>query len=229
MAAPRTVIYRGREYREEPAQSGVLDSPKRSAIALAFKRLIDVGGAIAGLTLGAIAYLIYNRRIRRESGSSVIFRQERVGELGRVFEMYKFRTMKTGSEVALEKLRARNEMRGPVFKIRHDPRIIPIGKWLRRYHADELPQFWNVLKGDMSLVGPRPPTPSEVELYSERHFQRLRVKPGLTGLWQLYGNSVSDFEDIVNLDCRYIEHWSLWLDVKILVRTIPKILRGGGW
>ena len=118
MAAPRTVIYRGREYREEPAQSGVLDSPKRSAIALAFKRLIDIGGAVAGLTLGAIAYLIYNRRIRRESGSSVIFRQERVGELGRVFEMYKFRTMKTGSEVALEKLRARNEMRGPVFKIR---------------------------------------------------------------------------------------------------------------
>jgi lipopolysaccharide/colanic/teichoic acid biosynthesis glycosyltransferase len=143
--------------------------------------------------------------------------------------MYKFRTMETGSEVASEKLRARNEMRGPVFKIRHDPRIIPIGKWLRRYHADELPQFWNVLKGDMSLVGPRPPTPSEVELYSPRHFQRLRVKPGLTGLWQLYGNSVSDFEDIVNLDCRYIEYWSLWLDVKILVRTIPKILRGGGW
>jgi len=229
MAAPRTVIYRGREYREERALSGALEAPKRSAIALALKRLIDIVGALVGLTIGAVAYLICNRRIRRESGSSVIFRQERVGECGRVFEMYKFRTMKTNAERALEKLRVHNEMRGPVFKIRHDPRIIPIGKWLRRYHADELPQFWNVLKGEMSLVGPRPPTPAEVELYSPRHFERLRVKPGLTGLWQLYGNSVSDFEDIVNLDCRYINYWSLWLDLKILVRTIPKILRGGGW
>jgi lipopolysaccharide/colanic/teichoic acid biosynthesis glycosyltransferase len=229
MAAPRTVIYRGREYREEPALSGALDSPKRSAIALAIKRLIDIVGALAGLTIGVVAYLICNRRIRRESGGSVIFRQERVGENGRVFEMYKFRTMKTDAEVALEKLRAHNEMRGPVFKIRHDPRIIPIGKWLRRYHADELPQFWNVLRGDMSLVGPRPPTPTEVQHYDESHFMRLRAKPGLTGLWQLYGNAINDFEDIVKLDCRYIDYWSLWLDLKILVRTIPKILRGGGW
>jgi lipopolysaccharide/colanic/teichoic acid biosynthesis glycosyltransferase len=229
MAAPRTVTYRRRESCEEPSRPGSLEAPSRSAIALAIKRLVDIAGALVGLGLGAIGYLVCNRRIRRESGSSVIFRQERVGERGRVFEMYKFRTMKTGAEVALEKLRAHNEMRGPVFKIRDDPRIIPIGKWLRRYHADELPQFWNVLKGDMSLVGPRPPTPAEVEHYSQRHFLRLRVKPGLTGLWQLYGNSVSDFEDIVNLDCRYIDRWSLWLDLKILVRTIPKILRGGGW
>jgi lipopolysaccharide/colanic/teichoic acid biosynthesis glycosyltransferase len=230
MAAPRTVTYRGREYRDESrARPDALEAPPRGVIALAMKRLIDIVGAIAGLSIGAVAYLVCNRRIRRESGSSVIFRQERVGELGRVFEMYKFRTMKTDAEVALEKLREHNEMRGPVFKIRHDPRIIPIGKWLRRYHADELPQFWNVLKGDMSLVGPRPPTPAEVEDYSPDHFQRLRVKPGLTGLWQLYGNSVNDFEDIVKLDCRYIDRWSMWLDLKILVRTIPKILRGGGW
>jgi len=228
MAAPRA-IYREREYREEQSSAAALAPLRRSAIALAIKRLIDIVGAIAGLILGALAYLVYNRRIRRESGSSVIFRQERVGELGHVFEMYKFRTMKTDAEVALESLRALNEMRGPVFKIRNDPRIIPIGKWLRRSHADELPQFWNVLKGEMSLVGPRPPTPAEVEHYESRHLLRLRVKPGLTGLWQLYGNSVNDFEDIVKLDCRYINYWSLWLDLKILARTIPKILRGGGW
>ncbi|MGC1192772.1 MAG: sugar transferase [Candidatus Binatus sp.] len=190
---------------------------------------MDLAGALVGLMVGMVAYLGYNRRIRRESGGSVIFRQARVGEGGRVFEMYKLRTMKTDAEMELEKLHAHNEMRGPVFKIRHDPRIIPIGKWLRKYHLDELPQFWNVLKGEMSLVGPRPPTPAEVEAYLPHHLMRLRSKPGLTGSWQLYGNSVSDFEDIVKLDCRYIDQWSLWLDLKILVKTIPKILRGGGW
>jgi lipopolysaccharide/colanic/teichoic acid biosynthesis glycosyltransferase len=229
MAAPRTVIYSGREYREEPSPAGALDHRRRSPIARAIKRLIDIVGALAGLMVGVGAYLVYNRRIRRESGGSVIFRQVRVGERGRVFEMYKLRTMKTDAEVALERLRAHNEMRGPVFKIRDDPRIIPIGRWLRRYHVDELPQFWNVLKGEMSLVGPRPPTPAEVQLYSPPHLLRLRVKPGLTGLWQLYGNSVNDFEEIVKLDCRYIDYWSVWLDLKILIRTIPKILKGGGW
>ncbi|MGB8684481.1 MAG: sugar transferase [Candidatus Binatus sp.] len=228
MASPQT-FNRGREYREEPLQPWALESPPRNALALAIKRLIDICGALAGLVVGMVAYLVYNRRIRRQSGGSVIFRQARVGEGGREFEMYKLRTMKTDAEVALEKLHAHNEMRGPVFKIRDDPRIIPIGKWLRKYHVDELPQFWNVLKGDMSLVGPRPPTPAEVERYAPHHLMRLRSKPGLTGSWQLYGNSVSDFEDIVKLDCRYIDQWSLWLDLKILVKTIPKILRGGGW
>ncbi len=229
MAAPRTVVYSRRECREEPSLLSALDPPRRSPAALAIKRLMDIVGALAGLMIGMVAYLVCNRRIRRESGGSVIFRQTRVGERGRVFEMYKFRTMKTDAEVALEKLHVHNEMRGPVFKIRNDPRIIPLGRWLRRYHVDELPQFWNVLKGDMSLVGPRPPTPVEVERYSPNHLSRLRVKPGLTGLWQVYGNSVYDFEDIVKLDCRYIDYWSLWLDLKILVRTIPKLIKGGGW
>ena len=228
MAAPQ-LNFREGQFREEQSPQTALVPLRRSLIALAIKRLIDIVGAIGGLMVGALAYLVYNRRIRRESGGSVIFRQARVGELGHVFEMYKFRTMKTNAEVTLESLRANNEMRGPVFKIRNDPRIIPIGRWLRRSHADELPQFWNVLKGEMSLVGPRPPTPAEVELYDAHHLLRLRVKPGLTGLWQLYGNSVNDFEDIVKLDCRYINYWSLWLDLKILVRTFPKILRGGGW
>jgi len=228
MAAPRTFMSR-RQYGEEPSREGALDSPRRSSIALAIKRLMDIVGALVGLTVGAVAYLVYNRRIRRESGGSVIFRQERVGESGRVFAMYKLRTMRADAETAWETLRAHNEMRGPVFKIRNDPRITPIGRWLRKYHVDELPQFWNVLRGEMSLVGPRPPTPAEVRLYSPRHLMRLRVRPGLTGTWQLYGNAVNDFEDIVTLDCRYIDRWSLWLDVKILIRTVPKILRGGGW
>jgi lipopolysaccharide/colanic/teichoic acid biosynthesis glycosyltransferase len=228
MASPQ-IFTKGREYREEPLPSGVPDPPRRNALALAIKRLIDIVGALVGLVIGIVAYLVYNRRIRRDSGGSVIFRQARIGEGGRVFEMYKLRTMKTNAEMELEKLHAHNEMRGPVFKIRQDPRIIPIGKWLRKYHLDELPQFWNVLKGEMSLVGPRPPTPAEVENYSPHHLMRLRSKPGLTGSWQLYGNSVSDFEDIVKLDCRYIDQWSLWLDLKILMKTIPKILGGGGW
>jgi lipopolysaccharide/colanic/teichoic acid biosynthesis glycosyltransferase len=228
MAAPRSFSSRT-EYREEPSRPVDFEFPRRGALALAIKRFIDIVGALAGLALGMVAYLIFNRKIRRESGGSVIFRQKRVGEGGRVFEMLKFRTMKTNAEEALERLREHNEMRGPVFKIRHDPRIIPIGRWLRRYHIDELPQFWNVLKGDMSLIGPRPPTPGEVESYEPHHLQRLRVKPGLTGTWQLYGNSVNDFEDIVKLDCRYIEYWSVWLDLKILARTFPKILKGEGW
>jgi lipopolysaccharide/colanic/teichoic acid biosynthesis glycosyltransferase len=228
MAAPRTFSSR-REYREEPSRPVDFEFPRRGALALAIKRFIDIVGALAGLAVGMVAYFIFNRKIRRESGGSVIFRQKRVGEDGRVFEMLKFRTMKTDAEEALERLRAQNEMRGPVFKIRDDPRIIPIGKWLRRYHIDELPQFWNVLKGDMSLIGPRPPTPAEVESYEPHHLRRLRVKPGLTGTWQLYGNSVNDFEDIVKLDCRYIEYWSVWLDLKILARTFPKILKGEGW
>lgn len=222
-------ISAGREYLEPNSQPEELVSPRRSLIALAIKRFMDIAGALIGLTMGAVAYLVYNRRIRRESGGSVIFRQMRVGERGRVFPMLKFRTMKTDAELALERLRAHNEMSGPVFKIRHDPRIIPVGRWMRRYHVDELPQFWNVLMGEMSLVGPRPPTPAEVQHYSPHHLLRLRVKPGLTGLWQLYGNAVNDFEDIVKLDCRYIEYWSVWLDLKILLKTIPRILKGGGW
>jgi lipopolysaccharide/colanic/teichoic acid biosynthesis glycosyltransferase len=219
----------GREYVEPISQPVKPFFPHRNPVALATKRLIDVVGALAGLTLVVVAYLIYSRRIRRESGDSVIFRQLRVGEQGRVFPMLKFRTMKSDAEPDLERLRAHNQMRGPVFKIRHDPRIIPVGKWMRRYHVDELPQFWNVLTGEMSLVGPRPPTPAEVQHYSPHHLLRLCVKPGLTGLWQLYGNAVNDFEDIVKLDCRYIEYWSIWLDLKILAKTIPRILKGGGW
>jgi lipopolysaccharide/colanic/teichoic acid biosynthesis glycosyltransferase len=204
-------------------------TPHHAAILSTIKRLIDIVGALVGLSVCSVVYLLCARTIRRQSGASVIFRQRRVGEGGRTFELFKLRTMRADAEKRLQKLQHRNEMRGPVFKIRNDPRIIPIGRWLRRYHLDELPQFWNVLTGEMSLVGARPPTPLEVERYSHRHYLRLRMKPGLTGLWQLYGNAaVNDFEEIVTLDCRYIDKWSLWLDFKILIKTLPKILRGTG-
>jgi lipopolysaccharide/colanic/teichoic acid biosynthesis glycosyltransferase len=230
MAAPRTAVFRRSAPAPERRISYLGDLPRYSTLALAGKRLMDVAGSLVGLVFCVAAYLLLSRRIRRESGGSVLFRQRRVGKSGREFEMHKFRTMAVDAEHQQKKLLARNEMRGPVFKIRDDPRIIPVGKLLRRFHIDELPQFWDVFRGKMSLVGARPPTPSEVELYEPHHFRRLRMKPGLTGLWQLYGNShVNDFEEIVSLDCRYIDNWSLWLDLKILLKTLPRIAKGNGW
>ena len=134
------------------------------------------------------------------------------------------------AERRLEELAAFNEMKGPMFKVKHDPRVTPTGVKLRRRHLDELPQFWNVLKGEMSLVGTRPPTEDEVAHYHEIHRRRLSVKPGLTGLWQLNGNhGVSDFEDVVKLDCEYIDNWSLKLDLRIILQTIRKVLRADAW
>ena len=196
---------------------------------LGVKRMMDVVGALAGLLVCGIAYLIYNASIRRQSHGSVIFRQRRVGRNGRSFIVLKFRTMYADAEARLAELRAQNEMRGCMFKIADDPRITPIGKMLRRRHLDELPQFWNVLRGEMSLVGPRPPTPDEVATYLNHHRRRLSMKPGVTGLWQVHGNHVvNDFEEIVKLDCKYIDQWSLWFDCKILIKTVLKVLRGDG-
>jgi len=138
--------------------------------------------------------------------------------------------MYVDAESRLAELRAQNQMRGCMFKMADDPRITPIGRVLRRRHLDELPQFWNVFRGDMSLVGTRPPTLEEVATYRSEHRRRLSMNPGITGLWQVNGNHlIGDFEQIVRLDCKYIDTWSLWLDCKILFRTIPKILRGTGW
>ncbi len=134
------------------------------------------------------------------------------------------------AERRLGELRAFNEMKGPMFKVKHDPRVTPTGIKLRRRHLDELPQFWNVLKGEMSLVGTRPPTQDEVAQYRDVHRRRLSMKPGLTGLWQLNGNrGVSDFEDVVRLDCEYIDNWSLGLDLRIILQTIKKVLRADAW
>ncbi|HUE37524.1 MAG TPA: sugar transferase, partial [Candidatus Acidoferrum sp.] len=168
--------------------------------------------------------------IKLTSRGPVFFKQQRSGQNGRPFTLYKFRTMVTNAEQYRHELEAMNEMSGPVFKLTKDPRVTSVGKILRKYSLDELPQFWNVLWGEMSLVGPRPLPVDEVKRFSEvAHRRRLSVKPGLTCLWQIGGrNKISDFKDWIRLDLEYIDNWSLWLDLKILLYTIPAVLRGTG-
>ena len=202
----------------------------QNALHLLLKRAVDVFGAMIGLVLCGGAYVWYGIRLRRETGDSVLFRQHRVGQNGRRFTLYKFRTMCAGAEQLKAGLAAYNNMKGPIFKLENDPRVTPTGRKLRRRHLDELPQFWNVLRGEMSLVGTRPPTEAETAVYKDHHRRRLSMKPGLTGLWQLNGNgAVRDFEQVVKLDCTYIDNWSLWLDLKIVAKTVTKVMRGDGW
>jgi len=196
--------------------------------ALLIKRAIDVVGAVLGLILGAPLLALIALAIRLDSPGPVLFRQTRMGTGGQVFEMYKFRSMHEGAEEAREALADLNEIEGPIFKIRDDPRLTRVGRFLRHTSLDELPQLINVLRGEMSLVGPRPPLPSEVERYQEWHKKRLEAPPGMTGLWQVSGRSRLSFDEMVLLDIYYIENWSPWLDFKILVRTVPKVLFGEG-
>jgi exopolysaccharide biosynthesis polyprenyl glycosylphosphotransferase len=196
--------------------------------ALLVKRGMDIFGALVGLTLGAPLLALIALAIRINSPGQVVFRQTRVGTGGKTFECHKFRSMHEGAEAKLEQLRELNEADGPLFKIRDDPRLTRVGRILRHTSLDELPQLWNVLRGEMSLVGPRPPLPVEVSRYMEWHKKRLEVRPGMTGLWQVSGRSLLSFDDGVLLDIYYIENWSLWLDFKILLRTIPKVLFGDG-
>lgn len=194
------------------------------------KRIIDIIGAIVGLLFCGIAFLIFAIPIRIQSKASVFFSQTRMGLNGRRFKFYKFRTMYADAEKRKKELLEKNEMdNNLVFKMKDDPRIIPIGKFLRKYSVDELPQFWNVLKGDMSLVGTRPPTEDEFENYALHHKARLGIKPGLTGMWQVSGRSdITDFEEIVSLDTEYISNWSLGLDIMILFKTIKVVFTGKG-
>jgi len=197
---------------------------------LAIKRALDVVGGIFGLTICMFAWLVYGWRLKREAGGSAFFRQIRVGTNGRRFVLYKFRTMYQDAEQRLSQLRSQNQMQGPIFKLENDPRVTATGRQLRSRHLDELPQFWNVFKGEMSLVGTRPPTEDEVREYDVHHHRRLSMKPGLTGLWQLNGNKgVNNFEDVVKLDCEYIEHWSLRRDLQIMMATIRKVFRADAW
>lgn len=196
--------------------------------ALLVKRIMDVTVSAVGLVLCAPLFLVIALAIRLDSPGSVIFRQTRVGLRGRRFEMYKFRSMRMGAEEQQDMLADLNEVNGPIFKIRDDPRLTRVGRILRRLSLDELPQLVNVLRGEMSLVGPRPPVPAEVEKYQEWHKKRLEAPPGMTGLWQVSGRSRLSFDEMVLLDIYYIENWSLWLDFKILMRTIPKVLLGEG-
>lgn len=193
------------------------------------KRIMDICGGLAGLVLMLIATLIFSPIIYIQSPGPIFFKQYRVGKNGRRFKMYKFRSMYMDAEERKEELMSQNKMDGLMFKMDDDPRIIPIGKFIRKYSIDELPQFLNVLKGDMSLVGTRPPTLDEYEQYQLHHMGRLSSKPGITGLWQVSGRSdMTDFERIVELDTKYISNWSLSEDIRILWRTITLVIKGDG-
>jgi exopolysaccharide biosynthesis polyprenyl glycosylphosphotransferase len=193
------------------------------------KRVFDI--VVSGLFLlllaplfGFIALLIWI-----EDGGSIFFAQTRVGRHGREFKMYKFRSMCLEAEQKLKELLAKNQHKeGVTFKLKRDPRITQVGKWLRKFSMDELPQFYNVFIGDMSIVGPRPPVPREVAKYSLANRRRLAVKPGITCIWQVSGRSEIDFSGQVQLDVTYIESQSFWTDVKILVRTVPAVISGKG-
>lgn len=190
-----------------------------------FKRGMDILGSIIGLLITGLAFLIFAPIIKRQSPGPVFFSQERVGRSGRRFRIYKFRTMYPDAEERKKELMGKNKMSGYMFKLDNDPRIIPIGHFLRKSSIDELPQFLNVLKGDMSLVGTRPPTVDEYKLYEVRHRKRLAMRPGLTGMWQVSGRSdIVDFEEVVALDAKYITEWTLGLDLKIIVKTILIVL-----
>jgi exopolysaccharide biosynthesis polyprenyl glycosylphosphotransferase len=200
----------------------------RDALALLAKRALDLVVAAAGLVLLSPVFAVCALLVRLSSPGPILFRQQRVGLNGRLFTLYKFRSMYVGAEERKRELEAANEMSGPVFKMRADPRITPLGRWLRRLSLDELPQLWNVLKGDMSLVGPRPPLPEEVRRYERWQRRRLSMKPGLTCLWQVSGRNRIGFEDWMRLDLLYIDNWSLKLDLAILARTVPAVLTARG-
>jgi exopolysaccharide biosynthesis polyprenyl glycosylphosphotransferase len=196
---------------------------------LLFKRAMDIiiSGTLIILTMPL--YLVIALLIKMTSKGPVYFAQERCGLQGRKFKLYKFRTMVVDAEAQLKSLMDKNEMSGPVFKIKEDPRITPLGKFLRKWSLDELPQLWNILQGSMSLVGPRPPIPREVNEYDYWQRRRLSMRPGLTGLWQVSGrNNISNFDEWVKLDLRYMDNWSLKEDVKILMRTVPAVFKTTG-
>jgi len=194
----------------------------------AAKRAMDVAVSVALLALFAPIMLISALLVKLTSKGPVLFRQVRVGRGGRLFWCYKFRSMFTDAEERKLELLHLNEMSGPVFKIKDDPRITPIGRFIRKFSIDEMPQLFNILKGDMTLVGPRPPLPSEVSQYSQYQRGRLAVVPGLTCIWQVSGRNQISFERWVELDLLYIETMSFWTDVKILAQTIPAVLRADG-
>jgi lipopolysaccharide/colanic/teichoic acid biosynthesis glycosyltransferase len=194
------------------------------------KRVIDLLGAAAGLIALSPVLAALAAVVKLDSAGPVLFWQERVGFGGRPFKILKFRTMVNGADGAKSSMAHLNSTGDPrLFKIPNDPRVTRIGRWFRRWSLDELPQLWNVLAGDMSLVGPRPFFQSDLPLYQAHHFSRLGAKPGLTGLWQVSGRSdIVVFEEVVRLDTEYIREWSLLLDLRILLRTIPAVLRRRG-
>ena len=194
------------------------------------KRILDMAGGTVGMLMFGIAYVFVGPIIKLTSPGPVIFKQKRVGKNGRVFEIWKFRSMGVNAEVQKASLLAANEMSGDfMFKMTNDPRITTIGKFIRKTSIDELPQFWNVMRGDMSLVGTRPPTVDEVSKYENHHHRRISITPGITGNWQISGRSdIEDFEEVVRLDTEYISNWTVWSDIKILFKTVYVVVFGKG-
>ncbi len=205
-----------------------LASTPHQAAEVIVKRAVDLGVSAAALVLAAPVMAVIAALIKLESTGPVLFRQVRLGLNGRRFMLLKFRSMVHDAERQREALSGLNEMSGPVFKIANDPRVTCVGRFLRRTSLDELPQLWNVLRGDMSLVGPRPPLPSEVVKYERWQRRRLSMKPGLTCLWQVNGRNNVNFDEWMKLDMEYIDNWSLGLDLKILARTVPAVLFSRG-
>jgi exopolysaccharide biosynthesis polyprenyl glycosylphosphotransferase len=193
------------------------------------KRMIDIAGSIIGLAFTTILTPFVAIAIKLETRGPVFFTQVRIGKNGRRFKMYKFRSMYTDAEERKRELIKDNEVTGLMFKMGNDPRITKVGRFLRKTSIDEMPQFFNVLKGDMSLVGTRPPTVDEFEQYNVYYRRRLSITPGLTGMWQVSGRSdITDFDEVVKLDLEYIDNWSLKEDLKIMIRTIGVVLFGRG-
>jgi exopolysaccharide biosynthesis polyprenyl glycosylphosphotransferase len=186
-----------------------------------FKRMFDLVGGLVGILILVIVYPFLAFAIKVTSKGPVFFKQVRVGKNGKRFVIYKFRSMSNDAEKRKKELMVLNECDGAVFKMRDDPRVTPIGKFMRKLSLDELPQFINVIKGEMSLVGTRPPTPDEVGKYQKWHHRRISIRPGITGMWQVSGrNAITNFDEIVKLDLKYIDNWSIWEDMKIIIKTV---------
>lgn len=227
-------VYDMKIAKTDVSSIGVIPTLKWSSVRLdpwqiVIKRLIDVFGGLTGLIITGLLSIFIAPAIALDSPGGILFRQKRIGKNGRTFYIYKFRTMCNDAEHLKKKLMDRNEMDDMMFKMKNDPRVTRVGGFLRKTSLDELPQFWNVLKGEMSLVGTRPPTLDEVEKYDLHHWRRLSVKPGISGMWQVSGrNEITNFEDVVKLDVKYIDSWSIWLDFSIIFKTIHAIVKRSG-
>ena len=196
---------------------------------MTLKRLMDMAGGLVGILITAVLTPFVALAIKIDSPGPVFFAQTRIGKNGRRFKIYKFRSMYIDAEARKKELEKANEMQGLMFKMENDPRITKVGRFIRKTSIDELPQFFNILRGDMSLVGTRPPTEDEFEQYNSHYRRRISMTPGLTGLWQISGRSdISDFDEVVRLDLEYIDNWSIGLDIKILFKTVGAVLKGRG-
>ena len=200
-----------------------------NAAGLLYKRLLDIAGGLVGVLLFLLMYPFVALAIKLDTPGPVLFKQKRMGQHGRVFDLFKFRTMFVDAEARKAELMQSNEMGGIMFKMANDPRITRVGRFLRKTSLDEFPQFINVLKGEMSLVGTRPPTLDEVAKYRPEHLKRISAKPGITGMWQVSGrNKITDFDQIVELDCKYLDQWRFYDDLRILFKTVFIVLAAQG-